>query len=256
MVPGLKHLVRLQAVDLRLAGLRDRLSRFPARIAEASARVETIRGQLAAAREALVGSLKDRKKYELDVEQWKERARKYKDQSYEVKTNEAYRALQHEIQNAEGEVEKAEDRLLERMVAGEEYERQVKTAERALAEAETAAGAERRKIAAEQAATQEELEAAEAERAEAAAGVPEELLELYYRIAKRRNGIGLAEARNQSCAQCGVMIPPHVIQELARQDAQDIFHCEACARILYLPQASAGAASAAAGSTPATGQEA
>ena len=188
MPPGLDHLVQLQAVDLRLIDLRDRLAQFPARIAEVNARVEAARGQIAAAREAHVGSLKDRKKYELDVDQWKERAQKYKTQSFEVKTNEAYRALQHEIQNAEGEVGKAEDRLLERMVSGEEYERQMKAAERALAETDAAAAAERREIEAEQAATQKELEAAEAERAEAAAGVPEDLLDQYQRIARAAQG--------------------------------------------------------------------
>ena len=252
MPPGLEHLVRLQAVDLRLIDLRERLSQFPARIAEVNARVEAARGQIAAAREAHVGSLKDRKKYEIDVDQWKERAQKYRTQSFEVKTNEAYRALQHEIQNAEGEVGKAEDRLLERMVSGEEYERQVKAAERALAETDTAAAGERRELEAEQAATQKELEAAEAERAEAAAGVPEDLLEQYHHVARRRNGIGVAEVFKQSCAQCGVMIRPHVIQAMGREETQEIFHCETCTRILYLPKTFGGAASAAAGGAPST----
>src|SRR5205807_6006409 len=82
----------------------------------------------------LIPSLKGRKRCELDVEQWKDKLRKYKDQTAAVKTNEAYKALQHEIANAEAEIAKAEDRLLERMVAGEEYERQVKADERALKE--------------------------------------------------------------------------------------------------------------------------
>jgi len=256
MSSGLNHLVQLQAADLRLIGLRDRLMSFPARIAESNSRVEAARAHLAASRETLVNSLKDRKKYELDVEQWKERAKKYRDQSFEVKTNEAYRALQHEIQNAQAEIEKAEDRLLDRMVAGEEYERQVKAAERALAEAETASTVERREIEAEQGALQKKVEAAEAERAEAAAGVPEDLLDQYRRIASRRKGIGLAMVFKESCSQCGVMIRPHVIQELARLDSQEIFHCESCARILYLSQTTGGAASAAASGGPISGREA
>src|SRR5574337_1346723 len=158
MHPNIKHLIELQIIDLRLNELRALVAGFPGRLAEVEARVEAVRKQLAAAREALTGSLKDRKKYELDVEQWKEKARKYKDQIYEVKTNEAYKALQHEIQNAEAEIAKAEDRLLERMVAGEEHERQVKAGERALKEAEAAAGAGRRTIEAEQAEAQKALE--------------------------------------------------------------------------------------------------
>jgi len=252
MPPGLEHLVRLQAVDLRLIDLRDRLVQFPTRITEVNARVEVARGQVATAREAHVASLRDRKKYEIDVEQWKERARKYKNQSFDVKTNEAYRALQHEIQNAEGEIGRAEDRLLERMVSGEEYERQVKAAERALAETEAAATAERRELEAEQASTEKELEAAEAERAEAAAGVPEDLLQQYHHVARRHNGIGVAEIFKQSCSQCGVMIRPQVIQAMGREETQEIFHCETCTRILHLPKTFGGAASAAAGGAPNT----
>ena len=65
--------------------------------------------------------------------------RKYRDQTSQVKTNEAYKALQHEVQMAEEEIAKAEDRLLEQMVAGEEYDRRIKTAERLLKEVEDVA---------------------------------------------------------------------------------------------------------------------
>src|SRR5574340_926397 len=121
-------------------------------------------------------NLKERKKYELDVDQWKEKLRKYKDQIYEVKTNEAYKALQHEIQTVEAEIAKAEDRLLEKMVAGEEFERQVKTADRALKEAEAAAQADRARTEAEQKAAENEQAAFMAERDQAVAGIPDDLL--------------------------------------------------------------------------------
>jgi uncharacterized protein len=259
MHPHLKVLLDLQTVDLRLNEIRERLSRFPKRLAEVEMRATTARQQVTSAKDGLKTSLTDRKKFELDVEQWKERAKKYRDQSYEVKTNEAYKALQHEIQNAEQEMGKAEDRLLERMVAGEEYERQVKTTETALKEVEATSGAERRAIQGEYNAAQKELAAAEAARAQAAAAVPEDLVDHYERIAKRHNGISLAEVRGEGCGQCGVHIRPHVLQQLQRPGNEEIFHCETCTRILYYadhsaapaPQATATAAPSAA-ETPAT----
>ncbi len=233
MHPSIKHLVELQSTDLRLNALRALLGGYPKRLVEIDARVEAARRELTAAKEALTNSLKDRKKYEMDVEQWKEKARKYKDQLYEVKTNEAYKALQHEIQGAEAEIAKAEDRLLERMVAGEEYERQVKAAERALKEVEASAQAERQKLEAEQAAAQKALQADTAERQQAVAAIPEDLLDLYQRIARRHNGMALAEVRDETCTLCRVRVRPHVYQELRREDSQEIFHCESCTRILY-----------------------
>jgi predicted nucleic acid-binding Zn-ribbon protein len=244
MHPNIKHLVELQAVDLRLNELNARLAVFPQRLADLEARVESSRKQITVEKEALTQSLKDRKKYELDVEQWKERARKYRDQSFEVKTNEAYKALQHEIQNAEDEVAKAEDRLLERMVAGEDYERRVKAAEAQFKQLEAEALAERHAIELEKSSLEKELSNAQAERALAVAAIPEELLDHYQRIARRHNNIALAEVRDETCTLCGVRVRPHVFQEMRRADSSEIFHCETCTRMLYYveqPHAQAGA---------------
>ena len=245
MHPHLKYLIELQAVDLRLIEIRERMSRFPKRLAELEGRVNAARLQITTAKDALTGSLKERKTYEMDVEQWKERAKKYRNQSGEVKTNEAYKALQHEIQNAENEVAKAEDRLLDRMVAGEEYERQLKAAEATVKQVEAAANVERQKIQAEYNATQKELTAAEAVRAGAVAAVPEDLVDHYERIAKRHGGISLAEIRGEGCGQCGVHIRPHVIQQLQRPENEEFFHCETCTRILYYADHGVAPASAA-----------
>lgn len=243
MHPSIKHLIELQTMDLRLNELRRLVASFPKRLAESDARVEAARKQLAAAKEALTTSLKDRKKYEMDVEQWKEKARKYKDQIYEVKTNEAYKALQHEIQAAEAEIAKAEDLLLERMLAGEEYERQVKVAERELTEVGAAAQAQRQKLEAERAAAQRELERDTAEREQAVAAIPEDLLDHYQRIARRHGGVALAEVRDETCTLCRVRVRPHVYQELRREGSQEIFHCESCTRILYYSEQAVAQAS-------------
>lgn len=257
MHPHLKPLIELQAVDFRLIGIRERLAQFPKRLAEVEARVTAAKQQVAAAKEALLTGQKERKTYEMDVEQWKERAKKYRSQSGEVKSNEAYKALLHEIQNAEDEIAKAEDRLLERMVSGEEYDRQVKTAEAKVKEIEAVAAKERQTIQAEYNASQKELTAAEALRAATMKAVPEDLVDHYERIAKRHGGIALAQIRGEGCGQCGVHIRPHVIQQLQRENNEGFFHCETCTRILYygaVPGLSATSASATASAedTPTT----
>ena len=240
----LKHLLDLQALDIRLFDVRTRLATFPKHLAEVNSRVVTAKAELDHSKAAQIATLKERKKYELDVEQWKEKVRKYKDQLYEVKTNEAYKALQHEIQNAETEMAKAEDRLLDRMMAGEEFERQVKAAERSLKEVEAATDSERRAVQAEQSAVQKEAEKDAAEREQAVAAVPDDLLDHYQRIARRHNGVALAEVRDETCTLCRVRVRPHVYQELRREDSQEVFHCESCTRILYYVEQPVAQASA------------
>jgi uncharacterized protein len=233
MHPAIPRLLELQTVDQRIAALRADLDSFPKRLREADQKLTGARNALAAAKEAHTNGLKERKRFELDVDQWKERARKYRDQSSAVKTNEAYKALQHEIANAEAEVAKAEDRQLEIMMAGEEAERRVRTADTALKQAEQSIAVERKEIEIKQSQKKTEMDAAVAERERAIALVPEDLRDLYARIAKRHNGIALAETRDGQCRGCGMRVLPHTLQQLLRDDNQDLFRCESCGLILY-----------------------
>src|SRR5882724_7411283 len=166
MHPAIPQLLELQRLDQRIAALR----------------AET-----------------ERKKFELDVNQWRERARKYRDQSASVKTNEAYKALQHEIAHAESEAAAAEDRQLEQMMAVEETEREIKFAEGALKDAEISLAAVRKQIESQGTAKKSELDADLIEREKIATQIPDEILDRYARAAKRHHGAALAEAATEQC---------------------------------------------------------
>ncbi len=233
MHPSIPRLLDLQNVDHRIAAVRAEMDSFPKRILEADAKLSGARAAVAAAKEASAASVSDRKKLEFDVTQWKDRARKYRDQSGAVKTNEAFKALQHEIANAEAEVAKAEDRQLEVMMAGEETERRVKHAEANLREDEGAINAERKQIQALNSAKRKDLEVLLAERERTIVPAPQDMRDLYERIAKRHHGTALAEARDGQCRGCGMRVLPHILQ-LLRQDAnEELFRCESCGLILY-----------------------
>jgi predicted nucleic acid-binding Zn-ribbon protein len=256
MHPAIPHLIELQRVDHQIAVLRAELEAFPKRIREAEAKLGSARADVASAKEAHAQVVAERKKFEFDAQQWKDRARKYRDQSGAVKTNEAYKALQHEIANAEAEVAKADDRQLEVMMAAEEVERRVKIAESRLKEAEQAVAAERKEIQAQGAEKKKQLDAATIEREKIIAPVPEDLRELYARIAKRHNGTAMAEARDGQCRGCGMRVLPHILQELRTETNEEVFRCESCGLILYtlepIPVANPAADSANASSAAST----
>jgi len=251
MHPAIPQLLELQRLDLRIGSLRAELETFPKRSKDADAMLSGAKAALAAAKDKHSHAQTERKKFELDVNQWRERARKYRDQSASVKTNEAYRALQHEIAHAEAEASAAEDRQLEQMMAVEETEREIKSAEAKLKEAEVSLAAERKNIEAQGAAKKSELDSNLAQREKIALLIPEELIEKYSRVAKRHHGVALAEAVNEQCRGCGMRILPHTYQEVRRPENHEIIQCETCSRILYAAEPAAipareGAASGAA----------
>jgi predicted nucleic acid-binding Zn-ribbon protein len=229
----LQKLLELQSVDVRLNEVRAQLAKFPKKLADADARAASAKAELEQSKAVQLASFKDRKKYELDVEAWKDRVRKYRDQTSQVKTNEAYKALQHEVQMAEDEIAKAEDRLLEQMVAGEEYDRRIKKAEAALKDVEAEVRVQRATIEENKAAAEKSLAEFTAERAAVVAEIPENLLDHYERIARKHNGVALAEVRDEKCGACGMRVRPHVFQEMRRLGSDEMFHCETCTRILY-----------------------
>jgi uncharacterized protein len=233
MHPAIPQLLELQRLDQVIAVARAELDSLPKKLREADAKLNGARAAVTGAKEAYTQGLGQRKKLELDVEEWKTRAKKYREQSSSVKTNEAYKALQHEIANAEAEVSKAEDRVLEQMMAAEDGERRVKHVEADLREAEQAIAAEKKQMQVQFGEKKKRMESAIAERAEIAKKVPEELLGLYTRVDKRYPGSAMAEARDEQCRACGVRVLPHVLQLLKSESDEEVFRCETCGRILY-----------------------
>ena len=226
-------MLELQRLDQMTAALRFELEAMPKKLREADAKLTGARGAVTSAKEALTQALTHRKKLELDVEQWKTRAKKYREQSGSVKTNEAYKALQHEIATAEGEAAKAEDLVLEQMIAVEEAERRMKRLEAELKESEKAIAEEKQQIEAQFAEKKKGWETATAERRGIAKKIPEDLLELYERIARKHPGSVLAQVRDGQCRACGLRALPHTVQLLESDTDEEIFRCESCGRILY-----------------------
>ena len=241
MNPVIPQMLELQRLDQATAALRTELEGMPRRLREADAKLNGERTALTAAKQALTHSLGERKKLELDVEQWKGRAKKYREQSSSVKTNDAYKALQHEIAGAETEASKAEDRVLEQMMAVEEVERRVKRLEAELKDSEKAIASEKQQIEAQFAEKKKSWETATAERKAIAKKIPADTLDLYERIAKKHPGQALAQVRDGQCRACGLRALPHMVQLLESDANEELFRCESCGRILYslepIPQA-------------------
>jgi predicted nucleic acid-binding Zn-ribbon protein len=230
---AIPQLLELQRLDQITAALRADLEGLPKRLREADTKLSGARSAVTSAKESLTQALTQRKKLELDVQQWRDRAKKYRDQSSSVKTNEAYKALQQEIANAEAEVSKAEDRVLEQMIAIEDIERRVKHVEADLQESGQAIAEEKKQIETRFAEEKERWLAATTEREGIAKKVPSDALDLYTRLAKRHPGTVMAEARGEQCRSCGMRVLPHTLQLLKSETDEEIFRCEGCGRILY-----------------------
>ena len=138
-----------------------------------------------------------------------------------------------EITNAEREASKAEDRVIEQMMAIEEVERRVKRLDAELKEADEAVAVEKQRLETRFAEEKKDWMARSAEREEISKRLPEAVKELYTRLAKKHPGSVMAEARGEQCCACGMRVLPHTLQLLKSEADEEVFRCEGCGRILY-----------------------
>src|SRR5712692_1386035 len=115
MHPDTHLVIHLQSPDQKIAALDKEVAALPKHIAVIEKTLEAHLRKLEADKAALGANQKDRKKLEGDIQMHEQKVSKLKDQMLQAKTNEQYRAFQHEIEFIEKEVRTAEDRILEFM---------------------------------------------------------------------------------------------------------------------------------------------
>jgi predicted nucleic acid-binding Zn-ribbon protein len=230
MLPDIEKLLELQIADKEIRRLREEVAALPKRVAVIEQKLAGTQAHLEKARAAAKGDEANRKKFEANIKDLQGKISKYRDQSLDVKTNEQYKALLHEIQFAEQEIRLNEDRILEVMVNVDARDKDVKAAEAEL-KAETAE-IEKEKEDARKVTAEDQAKLAEwnSKRDTLRQAVSEDILRHYERVAKFR-GSGLAEVRDQKCMGCQVMLRPQTYNEV--RNGEKVMVCESCSRVYY-----------------------
>src|SRR5271163_2414328 len=203
MLPDIEKLLELQIADKEIRRLQDEVAALPKRVAVIEQKLAGTKAQLEKAQAAAKGDEANRKKFEANIKDLQGKISKYRDQSLDVKTNDQYKALLHEIEFSEQEIRLNEDRILEVMVSVEARDKEVKAAEAEL-KAETAEiekeKEDARKVTAED---QKKLTEWNAKRDGLRGEIADDLLRHYERVMKFRR-TGLAEVIEQKCMGCQV----------------------------------------------------
>jgi uncharacterized protein len=231
MYPDTHLVIQLQSLDQRAMALEKEVAALPKHIATIEKALESHLRKLDADKAALAANQKDRKLAEGEIQMQQQKISKLRDQMLGAKTNEQYKAFQHEIEYLEKEIRKFEDRILELMGESEALDGNVKRADAALKEEKKVVDAEKAKARERTAADQAALDEIKKERAEVFQKLPKATAAAYDRIFKKRGGIVVAEASGGRCSACQITLRPQYFQDLRRGD--QLMFCESCGRILY-----------------------
>ncbi len=231
MAADIEQVTRLQSLDLKIAELEREVATLPKHIAQIEKTLDSHIRRLEADRAALAANQKERKRLEDDAKVESQKISKLKDQMLGAKTNEQYRAFQHEITFCEDAIRKAEDRILDLMGEAEPLDINVKKAEAALKEEKQLVEGEKTRARERTAVDQKQLEQLRAERKSLVAGLKPQTYSAYERIRKKWHGMVVAEASDGRCGACQIVLRPQFYQDLRHSD--ELMFCESCGRILH-----------------------
>src|ERR1700730_10309126 len=191
MTVEIEQVTRLQSLDMKIAELEREVATLPKHIAQIERTLDSHLRRLEGDRAALTANLKERKQLEDDVKVENQKISKLKDQMLGAKTNEQYRAFQHEITFCEDAIRKAEDRILDLMAEAEPLDVNVKKPEAALKEEKQQVEAEKTRARERTAVDQKQLEQLLAERKVLVCALKPQTLSAYERIRKKWHGVAV-----------------------------------------------------------------
>src|SRR4030095_3619038 len=190
MNSDVKELIRLQAIDISIQELRTRIDRFPGISKALDDKLRASQTAVDTAKEKGKSNQGSRKKLESEILSIEGKISKYRDQMMAVKTNEEYRALQHEIEHAQHAIRKIEDDILNLMMDAETGQAELKTAEALLRQDQEKVHTERKQLEEENKRDLSALDSYLKERKEIEGSVSSDLIFRYDRVRKHRGGIG------------------------------------------------------------------
>lgn len=231
MSPDIASASSLQEIDQRCATLEKEIAALPRYVADIEKQLDAHTRKLDADKAALAANAKERKNLEGVIVDSQQKISRLKDQMLQAKTNEQYKAFQHEITHFESAISKSEDRILELMEAAEPLTEAVKKSDGELAAEKKHVESQKAKARDRAAADQKAIAEAKAKRVEIVAKISPAVYKAYEHVRKRVGVNVVCEVVDGRCTGCKLALRPQYFQEL--KTATDVRYCESCYRIIY-----------------------
>ncbi len=226
--------LQIQGMDLRIRALTREIDGLPKRIAAVEARLASHKQALANTKAVLEQNNKDHRQLERQIDDEKQKISRLQDQMNGARTNEQFRAFQHEIQFCKDAIDAHEESILGKMEEAEKLQANVSSAEASLESESTKVAEDVRRAKARIEADRKEREQALANRSDLSAKISPTTLRAYERIRKTR-GVAITPVEEENCGSCHVRLRPKVLQDLG-QLTQGVLTCESCGLIIYRPE--------------------
>ena len=235
MKAELAMLLELQKRDHALAETRRRLADIPKRREALAKALSGAQTALRGIQKELEAARLERRRLEKEAEGFAAEAARLEKQLFDVKTNDEFTAMKHQIANVNGKRSDHETAILEGMEREESLAAGQKKGEANVASAEAALKEGGAALDRETASLEGQAATEAAYRDEGRAPIAANLLARYDRLIAGREGVAVVTVQNNACGACHRALTAHDLQ-VAKQ-GETVLYCEGCGRILVYPEA-------------------
>ena len=232
MKQAIKDLLILQAEDLRIRDLKNRLASIPTERAKLVAEFDVVRKGLEKAKKNKLSVEQAVKQQAAATADAQEKLRALKIKSSSVKKINEYNAINAEIASAEKAISDSETREIELMDEQEAADKLLAKAERAYRATGRTVQAEVRELDSLKEMVMKEVAEREAASAELEKNVPTTYLSSYRRMLATGKGCPVSVIHDGKCSNCNMRNSPQTTMEAGNGD---LVNCEYCSFFLYDP---------------------
>jgi predicted nucleic acid-binding Zn-ribbon protein len=228
----LEQLIALQNTDTNIRRMQAQLNATPHKRAEAEKEFEQRAFEFRTLESRRDAALEARKRLEREIAEQRALAERAERNLMASKNAKDYEAAIRELDATKKHISQLETSILEQMDIIETSEKELQQREPEIARLRAELDEQLKQFSGDEQTLAESIKRAQAEREQIFNSLPKQMSALYNRISTRiKDGIAVAEARNNSCSACHVSLRPQMMAAVRRGD--EIILCENCSRILY-----------------------
>ena len=234
MLEEIRGLLILQDRDKRLLVLAKDLAKLPQEEARARAKLAGDEETVKQAKDALHAVELRVKKIEMDAETRRTTVKRLRVQQFETKKNDEYNALGHEITRYEKEVDEFETQELQAMEEVDAFRTKFQEANELLGKTRAVVETDLAAIRDRHARMLEQQNEVRSERDKLVQTVSEDILPLYEKLLKSKEGTAIATLHGGKCTGCNMKVIASTA--IAVHSEKEITQCENCGRILAMDE--------------------
>jgi predicted nucleic acid-binding Zn-ribbon protein len=224
-------LLELQERDTRRLTIEQQLKNLPREVAAVEARIAAERAAIEAAKAEWHGLESKKKLLEVDIKSAEEKVAKYRVQQSQVRKNDEYQALTHEIETTQATIGTLEEEEIGVMFTIDEAKKRFGAAEAELKQNISGHESRIRTLREREKQLQGDFKAAQEAVAATRPEVPEAQLRIYDRVAVKPGHPVCVPVKGAKCGGCHLKVPTHI--EVMAKTGSEIATCDQCGRIVY-----------------------